>query len=76
MENGSDTLRRAAPVARRILSEPRYLPPLAAVEALPQDEHRQFRSWFLDKDWEKWDRQLEAHVQAGKLLSKPASLIS
>ncbi len=38
-----------------------------AVEALPQDEYRQFRSWFLDRDWEKWDRQLEADVQAGKL---------
>jgi hypothetical protein len=38
-----------------------------AVEALPEDEYRQFRSWFLERDWEKWDRQLEADVQAGKL---------
>ena len=38
-----------------------------AVEALPEDEYHQFRSWFLERDWEKWDRQLEADVQTGKL---------
>jgi hypothetical protein len=38
-----------------------------AVEALPEKEYHQFRSWFLERDWEKWDRQIEADVQAGKL---------
>ena len=38
-----------------------------AVAALPEGEYDQFRSWFLERDWEKWDRQIEADAKAGKL---------
>ena len=38
-----------------------------AVTALPTEEYRQFRRWFMEQDWEIWDRQIEADSQAGKL---------
>lgn len=38
-----------------------------AVAALPEKEYDQFRCWFLERDWEKWDREIEADAQAGKL---------
>jgi hypothetical protein len=37
------------------------------VESLPADDYRQFRRWFLEKDWSDWDDQLETDVAAGKL---------
>ena len=39
----------------------------AAVASLPEEEYAQFRQWFLDRDWEKWDREIEADSQAGRL---------
>lgn len=39
----------------------------AAIEALPEDEYVQLRKWFSDRDWERWDRQLELDSEAGKL---------
>lgn len=38
-----------------------------AVADLPEQEYDQFRCWFLERDWEKWDRQIEADAKAGKL---------
>ena len=38
-----------------------------AVTALPEEEYVQFRRWFFDRDWEKWDREIEADCQSGKL---------
>ena len=38
-----------------------------AVSALPENEYAQFRRWFLERDWEKWDRQIEADSASGKL---------
>jgi hypothetical protein len=38
-----------------------------AVAALPEEEYDQFRGWFLERDWEKWDRQIEADAKSGKL---------
>jgi hypothetical protein len=37
------------------------------VESLPYEEYRQFRRWFLEKDWSDWDNQLETDVADGKL---------
>ncbi|MCE9555737.1 MAG: hypothetical protein K8T91_20505 [Planctomycetes bacterium] len=39
----------------------------AAIESLPEPDFAQLRLWFSEKDWEKWDRQLEADSQAGRL---------
>jgi hypothetical protein len=38
-----------------------------AVELLDEKEYGEFRRWFLDRDWELWDRQLEADCATGKL---------
>jgi hypothetical protein len=38
-----------------------------AVDSLPQEEYREFRRWFLEKDWEKWDREIEDDSIGGKL---------
>jgi hypothetical protein len=39
----------------------------AAVEVLTQEEYSQFRRWFFDRDWEKWDHEIEEDVKAGRL---------
>ena len=38
-----------------------------AVTALPQSEYAEFRQWFLQSDWEKWDREIEQDSESGKL---------
>jgi hypothetical protein len=38
-----------------------------AIASLPDEEYRAFRRWFLERDWEKWDRQIEEDSTAGKL---------
>ncbi len=37
------------------------------IEALPEEEFTQLRRWFAEKDWERWDQQLESDGPAGKL---------
>ena len=37
------------------------------IEALPEKEFARLRRWFAEKDWEQWDRQIEADTAAGKL---------
>jgi hypothetical protein len=34
---------------------------------LPDEEYRQFRHWFLERDWERWDRQIIEDTRTGKL---------
>jgi ribosome-associated protein YbcJ (S4-like RNA binding protein) len=38
-----------------------------AIESLPEKDFIQLRQWFSEKDWTKWDGQIEADVAAGKL---------
>ena len=38
-----------------------------AIDALPEEEYIQLRKWFSERDWQKWDRQIEADSQSGKL---------
>lgn len=38
-----------------------------AIDNLPEEEYRRFRSWFMEKDWERWDRQIAEDSKAGKL---------
>ena len=38
-----------------------------AIEVLSEEDFIQLRQWFAEKDWERWDRQLESDVAAGKL---------
>ncbi|MRR37830.1 hypothetical protein EG829_24920 [bacterium] len=39
-----------------------------AVDSLTQREYDRFRQWFLERDWAKWDRQIEADSSTGKLV--------
>ena len=34
---------------------------------LSQTDYIQFRQWFSELDWEKWDQQIESDSEAGKL---------
>jgi hypothetical protein len=38
-----------------------------AVASLSEEEYGEFRHWFLERDWGKWDRQIEEDSRAGKL---------
>jgi hypothetical protein len=38
-----------------------------AVTSLPEEEYSQFRRWFFDRDWEKWDREIEVDAKSGRL---------
>jgi hypothetical protein len=37
------------------------------IQKLTREEFAELREWFLEQDWNAWDAQLEADVQAGKL---------
>ena len=38
----------------------------SAVTGLPEGTYAEFRSWFLERDWELWDDQIEADAESGK----------
>jgi len=38
-----------------------------AIKGLPDKDYAELRQWFSERDWQKWDRQIEAHSQSGKL---------
>jgi hypothetical protein len=38
-----------------------------AVASLIAEEYREFRRWFLTREWEQWDQQSEEDSRAGKL---------
>ena len=37
------------------------------IDALADDEFAQLRRWIADRDWERWDEQLEVDDELGKL---------
>lgn len=39
----------------------------SAISSLAPEEYTRLREWFIEQDWEKWDQEIEADVQAGKL---------
>ena len=38
-----------------------------AIESLPPEKYARLRQWFSERDWDQWDRQIEADSSAGKL---------
>jgi hypothetical protein len=38
-----------------------------AIEQLPSDQFSQLHDWIEEKDWEKWDAQIERDSETGKL---------
>lgn len=39
----------------------------AKIESLSQEEYTRLRRWFAEKDWERWDKQIEKDSASGKL---------
>ena len=40
---------------------------LSSIESLPKEEFAKLRKWFCERDWEKWDREIEEDSKSGKL---------
>ena len=38
-----------------------------AILSLSEADYARFRKWFFELDWERWDREFEADVEAGRL---------
>lgn len=38
-----------------------------AVASLTEEDYGRFRSWFVERDWQRWDRQIERDSRAGRL---------
>ena len=38
-----------------------------AIELLPEEEYVRLRQWFSEKDWLKWDQQITADSESGRL---------
>jgi hypothetical protein len=39
----------------------------SAIVSLAPEEYARLRAWFIERDWEHWEQQIEADAQAGKL---------
>ena len=38
-----------------------------AILGLPDTQYAELRKWLSELDWERWDNQIEADSEAGKL---------
>jgi hypothetical protein len=39
----------------------------AEIERLPREEVAEIFRWLSEKEWERWDKEIEADSQAGRL---------
>jgi len=37
------------------------------IESLPREDFYKLRDWILERDWEKWDREIEEDSKSGRL---------
>jgi len=40
---------------------------ISSIESLSEDEFVRLRDWFAERDWERWDKQIETDSESGKL---------
>ena len=40
---------------------------VSSIESLPKEEFGRLRDWFYERDWERWDRQIEDDSDSGKI---------
>ncbi|GAB4381154.1 MAG: hypothetical protein Kow0042_31600 [Calditrichia bacterium] len=40
---------------------------ISSIESLSKEEFDHLRKWFYERDWERWDKQIEADSESGKL---------
>jgi len=46
---------------------PRVEEILSTIESLSSEEFAKLREWFYERDWERWDREIEQDSRCGKL---------
>jgi hypothetical protein len=39
----------------------------SAIESLSEKDYSLLRKWFIERDWEKWDKEIERDSETGKL---------
>jgi hypothetical protein len=39
----------------------------AEIESLPNEEFAEIFRWLSEKEWERWDKEIDADSQAGRL---------
>ncbi len=40
---------------------------IATIETLSDEEFAKLRNWIIQRDWQRWDRQIEEDSENGKL---------
>ncbi len=40
---------------------------LTSIESLSNEEFGRLREWFYERDWERWDKEIESDSESGKL---------
>jgi len=40
---------------------------VSSIEGLSREEFARLREWFYERDWERWDREIEEDSKSGKL---------
>ena len=40
---------------------------VSSIESLPKEEFGRLRDWFYERDWERWDKQIEDDSDSGKI---------
>ncbi|GAB6888734.1 hypothetical protein JCM13304A_22330 [Desulfothermus okinawensis JCM 13304] len=40
---------------------------LSSIESLSKEDFSRLREWFYERDWERWDREIESDSKSGKL---------
>ncbi|MEJ5365394.1 MAG: hypothetical protein WHS86_09855 [Desulfosoma sp.] len=40
---------------------------LSSIEALSKEDFARLREWFYERDWERWDKEIESDSRLGKL---------
>ncbi len=40
---------------------------LFSIESLSKEEFVRLREWFYERDWERWDKEIESDSRSGKL---------
>ena len=40
---------------------------LSSIESLSKEDFARLREWFYERDWERWDKEIESDSKSGKL---------
>jgi len=40
---------------------------LSSIESLSKEDFARLREWFYERDWERWDKEIESQSNSGKL---------